>query len=154
MSKYLALKIGIFSAATVASWCIVNTSAQAAMVGNISHSTAARLCSKHGGLTSDQSGATEGCSYKRGNKDYDVACVSGKCTVVSVIKLKGGSIGAGRKLPVGTVKPISGGYGNVGTGKPIRHPIQVGITNPPNNDKSDPVTWKHGGMNQGGGHRR
>jgi hypothetical protein len=136
---------------------IATVSAQA-LVANISHANAAGLCKKHGGLTQSSNGSTEGCDYKRGNKDYVVACVppgAGTCTVVSVIKPKGGSTLGDKRPPPGTVKPISGNKGNVGNGKPVLHPVKVGVENPPSTVKTDPiVTWKHGGMNQGNGRQR
>lgn len=138
----------------VAGLLIATASAQA-MTANISHAGAAGMCSKHGGLTSDSSGATEGCSYKRGNRDYVVACVppgAGKCTVVSVIKPNGGGSLGDKRPPTGTVKPISGESGPT-SGTSTMHPLPGNAQTPIVQSSGSNIGYKGGGMNQSGGRR-
>ena len=133
---------------------IAETAAQAAMTKNISHSTAAGMCKNHGGLTS--SGAFQGCSYKRGDKDYTVSCTSSRCTVVSVIKPNGGR----HRTPITQINGRSNGT----THTSIKHPVNIGSGVKPvvgtgtnggyKGGGPNQNGYKGGGPNQGGGHHR
>jgi len=64
------------------------------------------------------------------------------CTKTTIIKPTGGSKTGNGSIQPGGVKVTSE------PGKPIRHPVDIGVKNPPTTVKTD------GGMNQSGGHRR
>jgi hypothetical protein len=99
-----------------------------------------------------------GGDYVGSTSNGNDICTHGNCISAPDIKGKTPSKSTvldGIRLPPGTVKPVSGGKGNVSNSKPIRHPVNAGVKNPPTSVKTDQTgTWKRGGTNQNGGHHR
>ena len=111
---------------------------------NISNQSAQAFCDHHGGGTD--------CTFCDPRHCHVITCTNpgGKCTndVVDKFRGKPGSI----RVPVTGVKAGSAGT-PPRTGP--RHPVNVGVKNPPTMIKTDPiVTSKHVGMEQGGSHHR
>jgi hypothetical protein len=119
---------------------LLSTELTLAKTATVSHGTGAAMCGKHGGLKPTSSGATY-CDYSVAGKNYDITCSGKSCSVVIFARPQKGPVGG--KLPPRAAHPIS-----VGSGKPVRHPIQVGTKNPPS------AATLRSGVNQSGGHHR
>jgi len=114
----------------------------------VSQGTVTSACGANGQTGGGHYGCTKKCGSTMCDYDCETTPIYGhmkNCTKTSMLKpTGGGKSGKGPTRSAGT-----------GTGKPIRRPVDVGVKNPPTSVKTDPVvTWRHGGMNQNGGHHR
>jgi hypothetical protein len=114
----------------------------------VSQGTVTSVCGSNGQTGGGHYGCTKKCGSSLCDYDCQTTPIYGhmkNCTKTSMLKATGGS-----KIETGPTRNAG-----TGTGKPIRHPIDVGVKNPPTNVKTEPVaTWQHGGMNQNGGRHR
>ena len=126
--------------------------ASALKVQKVSQGAVSGAC----GGNAQTGGGHYGCSKKCGNTMCDYDCQTTpiyghmkNCTKTTIIKPAGGSKTGNGSIRTGGVKVTSG------PDKPIRHPVDIGVKNPPTSVKTDPAMGsKHGGMNQSGGYHR
>ena len=154
MRKSLSTTVRLLGLAGIA-YLLGNAPALAVNKYTVSSATGHGLCSKAGGMRQGANG-WEGCDIVgSGGHVYDVMCKHGssKCTIIVVIHPNGGSKphkpGPTR---VGGVTTVQGGSGD-DHGKPIRHPVHIGVANGPTQIKmpvGSGTIGKSGGSNHGG----